>query len=291
MNVAVVIPTVGRTFFVHNIVLALLAGTSRPSEVVVVDQTEPASRNRFAFAQLQKLEAEHKCQVIESTVLSLTAARNLGVQCCSAELLIFLDDDVLIPRNFVQAYEELFQNAEIDAATGMILVDERDNGTIDTSRTHPSVHNGHTMLRGGNFAIRRSVLLAVGGLDENFVGAANYEDADLAWRLDEHGYRVTWTPSPWAYHLNYPSGGGRVVNPNRDRNFAYNLFYFHLRHHPSVDAATLRKYLRWRVFNRQNLLSPWRLIPRIRDFALGYRLAKSVAAGGPRLPLRTDNSR
>jgi GT2 family glycosyltransferase len=185
---------------------------------------------------------------------------------------------------------ELFEDESVGAATGMILVSEADHGTIDITKVHPSIHNGHTMLRGGNFAVRREVIHAIGGLDENFVGAANHEDADLAYRLHQHGCKVVWAPKPWLFHLCYQDGGGRTGNPLKHRNFAYNLFYFYLRHHQSINFATLFKLLRWRVFNRDSLFQPWLLPMRLKDFYDGYRLAKVAVAAGPRLPLLPTSS-
>lgn len=54
-----------RTFFVHDIVMSLLAGTRRPDEIVVVDQTDPKERDPFAFAELKKLETESVCRIVE----------------------------------------------------------------------------------------------------------------------------------------------------------------------------------------------------------------------------------
>lgn len=285
MRTAVIIPTVGRTFFVHNIVLSLLAGTRRPDEIIVVDQTAPSERNPLAFSGLKALEEDGLCRIVQLQTQSLTHARNVGIDSSGSDLLIFVDDDAFIPKGFVEAYEAIFEDPSTDAATGMILVSESDRGTIDTSVVHPSQHDGQTMLRGGNFAVRRSVINALGGLDENLIGAANHEDADLAFRLHRGGYKVIWSPSPWLFHLSYSAGGGRIANPHKHRNFAQNLCYFYLRHYHRIDWPTLRTLLRWRVFNRENVTRPWRLVPRLADFYLGYRLAKAAVMRGPNLPL------
>lgn len=136
---AVIVPTVGRTFFVYNMMLSLLTGTCKPDEIIIVDQTDPEARNPFAFAELKKLEAEGVCRIIEHSVKSATVARNVGVKNSTADLLIFVDDDAFIPRYFVEAYVNLFVDPQVDAATGMILINESDHGTIDTTRTHPSM--------------------------------------------------------------------------------------------------------------------------------------------------------
>jgi GT2 family glycosyltransferase len=55
-------------------------------------------------------------------------------------------------------------------------------------------------------AIRRSVYLEVGGMDEaNFAVAFN--DLDLCLRLGEHGYRVVWTPHAELFHMESKTRG------------------------------------------------------------------------------------
>lgn len=166
MKTAVVIPTLGRTFFSYNLVMALVGGTRKPDEIIVVNQTDPESRNPFALAGLRDLERQGHCQIIEHPVKSLTVARNVALRRSTADIVVFVDDDAFIPNDFVEAYEEIFRDESVDAATGMILVSEADLGTIDTSRVHVSDCDGQTMLRGGNFAVRRAAILAVGGMDE-----------------------------------------------------------------------------------------------------------------------------
>ena len=284
MTIAVVIPTVGRTFFVLNMVMLLQAGSRKPDQIIIVDQTEPELRNRFAFAKLRECEERGLCRIIEHPVKSATIARNLGALASHADVLVYVDDDAFIPPDFIEGYIEVFQDLQIDAATGLVLVGESDDGTIDTDRMHPSRHDNHLMLRGGNFAIRRSVMHMIGGLDENMIGAANHEDADMAYRLHEHGCKVVWVPKPWIFHLSYQGGGGRVPNPRARLNFAYNLIYFHLRH-GRLNAASLAGLLRKCVFNRRNVTRPWLLLPRLADFIRGYRLACAAVKRGPALPL------
>lgn len=284
VSTAVIVPTVGRTFFALNMVMMLIAGTRRPDEIIIVDQTDADQRNPWAFANLKMLETQGHCRVVEHPVKSATVARNVGIREANADVLIFVDDDAFVPTNFVESYLEIFEDDRVDAATGMILVGESDHGTIDTTKVHPSQHDGHTMLRGGNFAVRKHVIETIGGLDENFVGAANHEDADLAYRLHEAGCNVVWAPAPWLFHLSYQGGGGRIKNPLKYRNFAYNLCYFHFRHFRRITFGTLASLLRQRVFFRDNLTRPWLLPARLRDFVSGYRLAKKAAAVGPKLP-------
>lgn len=288
MKIAVVIPTVGRSLFVLNMALALQAGSRQADEIIIVDQTEPDLRNPWAMAQLRGLEAHGACRIVEQRIKSATVARNRGALEATAELLVFVDDDAFVPPDFLAHYDALFADPTLDAATGMELVGEADRGTIDTSRIHVSRPDGHTILHGSNFAIRRKVMFELGGLDENFVGAAHHEDSDLAWRLHEQRRNVVWSADPWVYHLCYPAGGGRVSNPRAHEDAAHNLCYFRMRH-GKLDVLHVLHLLRQLVLNRRNFLRPWTLPARCADFVRGYRRAKQSIARGPTLPLAANN--
>src|ERR1019366_9381674 len=55
-------------------------------------------------------------------------------------------------------------------------------------------------------AIRRSVYLEVGGMDEMGFAVA-FNDIDLCLRLGERGYRIVWTPFAELFHLESKSRG------------------------------------------------------------------------------------
>jgi GT2 family glycosyltransferase len=263
----------------------LACGRRRPNEIVVVDQTDPDDRNPIAFEELKEYERQGLCRIIEHPVKSLTVARNIGVLNSESDILIFLDDDAFIPPSFVANYIEIFADETVDAVTGMIVISESDQGTLDRNVVHPSIHDGKTMVRGGNFGLRRKALLQLGGFDEKFLGAANYEDADLAYRIHQAGLKVVWAPKPWLFHLAYGGGGGRIANPRANVQFAYNVCYFHMRHN-IFSLRVAAQLIRWRVFNKDALLRPWSLPKRLWDLYRGYRMAASAVVSGPKLPLR-----
>jgi GT2 family glycosyltransferase len=62
-----------------------------------------------------------------------------------------------------------------------------------------------TAVTGACLAVRRSVFIEVGGLDENLRIAFN--DVDMCMRIGDHGYRVIWTPFAELVHLECASRG------------------------------------------------------------------------------------
>ena len=287
---AVIIPTLGRMFWVNQLVSSLLHGTKKPDEIIVVDQTPEADRSPISYKEMEGFIEGKAVKYIFSEVAGAAHARNVGAGAACSEILVFLDDDIFVPEYFLEEYEKHFKDEGLDAATGMILVHSRDDGTFKPLVQQESLPTLPTMLRGNNFAIRRSVFLRLGGMDERFVRASNHEDWDLAWRLYEGGYQAVWSPGPWCYHAAIGEGGGRWKAFQGTADRAYNIAYFHLRHPAALGGkASLTKHMaRQFILNRANLSRPWRLQRAAWVTAIAWREAARAAKAGPLLPLRGE---
>lgn len=284
-KIAVVIPTLGRTFAVHNLCLSLLGGTRVPDEIVIVDQTLPEERNAIGFSSLMNLCTQERVRYHSVSFRSLTKARNFGATQTHSEILIFLDDDVFIPPELVESYAGIFENGTIDAATGMILIDEGDDGTFKPLVRMPSHPGSSNMLRGGNFALRRDTFFRVGGLDERFCGACQHEDWDLAWRLYAQDAVCVWDPAPWVYHLALPHGGGRHDHARASWDRAFNVTYFYHRHPEALGTGGSLRWITTRrlLLCREHLLLPGQLPRRMAEVWDAIQQAKRAAAVGPLL--------
>jgi GT2 family glycosyltransferase len=277
-------------FWVNQLVSSLLHGTKKPDEIVVVDQTPEADRSPISYKEMEGYTERKAVKYLFSEEAGAAHARNVGAGAACSEILVFLDDDIFVPEYFLEEYEKLFQDDVLGAATGMILVHSRDDGTFKPLVRQESLPTLATMLRGGNFAIRRSAFMKLGGMDERFVRASNHEDWDLAWRLHEGGYNAVWDPGPWCYHAATADGGGRSNAFHGAADGAYNIAYFHLRHPAALGGkASLAKHMaRQFILNRANLFRPWRLPLAIWVTAMAWCKAARAAKAGPLLPLREE---
>lgn len=131
---------------------------------------------------------------------------------------------------------------------------------------------------GGNFSVRRSALQVVGGIDEVLsLGAALYEESELALRLHKAGHRTWFEPSARLLHLAAPMGGCRVTRdwPRYMLGLAHNrsiLIFRHLKpwHRPTAMLRLLLLGLSYSRLDRS--LRP--LLATFRGSAAGRRAAK-----------------
>src|SRR5205814_6561638 len=100
---------------------------SRPAdELIIVDQ----SSDRRGHDAVNHLFEQHAVlgkpvprleYILNTTVLGAAAARNLGIDCSNGEVLVFLDDDVLLERPFLEEVLVVYdQDPSIGGVSGII---------------------------------------------------------------------------------------------------------------------------------------------------------------------------
>jgi glycosyltransferase involved in cell wall biosynthesis len=138
----------------------------------------------------------------------LSYARNCGVLASTADRIAFVDDDELVAESWAAAVVAGFEEGA-DAVTGPILP-ASDEGMMqgsaadDTLRWHDDERTPPwTIGHGGNCAITRARLLALGGFDVRLGPGAfgqAADDTDLFLRLVRAGGRVRWRPDMAVRH-------------------------------------------------------------------------------------------
>ncbi len=107
-KLSVIVPTLNEEHHVGALLSDIAAQTRKADEALVVDAgstdgTVPVVR-RFSFAEL--LEGTHP----------VACGRNLGGRSASGDVLIFLDADVRLPRDFFEGFLEEFEGRRLDVA-------------------------------------------------------------------------------------------------------------------------------------------------------------------------------
>jgi GT2 family glycosyltransferase len=202
VKISCVILTMGnRVAELDRAVESALTQTDGDVEVVIVG-------NGADVPELSATPPPGSASVIKTVRLTQNAGiplgRNRGVQECSGDVVLFLDDDGWYANSKVAAHVRERFAAEPDLAVISFRVTDPDGGSVQ--RRHvPRLRAGDpersspvTTFLGGACAIRRSAFLQVGGLPERFFYA--HEETDLAWRLLGEGYRIEYDAETVMYH-------------------------------------------------------------------------------------------
>ena len=140
----------------------------------------------------------------------LSAARNIGAEAATGEILAFTDDDCEPDREWLVRLSKAFLDSEISAAGGPNLPPPARSPMEAVIRSAPGApshvlfddtHAEH--LPGCNIAVRRNAFDVIGGFDPIFRTAG--DDVDFCWRLSDAGHRLGFVPGAFVWHWRRPS--------------------------------------------------------------------------------------
>ena len=176
----VVIPTVGRPSLATLVrTLGELPGQP-PGRILVVDDSGGRARG---------VRGE-RVEVLPGRGAGPAAARNTGWRASQAEWIVFLDDDVVPERDWLDRLAADLRAARphVAGSQGRVRVPlPSDRRPTDWERNVSGLETAAWAT--ADMAYRRAALAAVGGFDERFPRAFR-EDADLALRIRAAGYEL-----------------------------------------------------------------------------------------------------
>jgi hypothetical protein len=141
--------------------------------------------------------------------VGVAAGRNAGVDACSGDVVLFLDDDGWYPDPGLGEHVTSRFAADPGLAVLSLRVVDPDGGPgvrwhVPRLRAgDPGRSSEVTTFAGGACAIRRSAYQEAGGLPALFF--YGHEETDLAWRLLELGYRLEYDAAARMCHPAVPN--------------------------------------------------------------------------------------
>jgi glycosyltransferase involved in cell wall biosynthesis len=168
-------------------------------EVIVVDSSSDGTDSiiRETFPGVRLLHS--------ATRVSCGAARNLGVEGAGGELILFLDADCTVPRDWVQRMVSAMHDTNAHGICGSFAngTPRSISGTVGyfleffrflgpRGATRPAA-----LLVGGNSAYRKQIFR-----DAGFPDRSAGDDFDFSWRMAQRGLRLFVVPQIAVTHAN-----------------------------------------------------------------------------------------
>jgi peptidoglycan/xylan/chitin deacetylase (PgdA/CDA1 family)/GT2 family glycosyltransferase len=209
-RISVVIPTYNRLALLTRTLPTVLT-QDLPAEdyevIVVVDGSTDGSAD-----WLRGLAPTVTLRVLEQTNGGPGAARNAGIGVARAQLILFLDDDILCGPALLREHLAGHDGTERGMVFGPVLiaVESPDSLATDLARAdsapwtarlarEPEPAWPHDALIDANSSVARAVLLECGGFDERF--GRQRETADLGLRLWAMGVRFRYRPAALVHQV------------------------------------------------------------------------------------------
>jgi len=204
--VTVVVPTRGRAAYLEVTLDSLRRQHTRtPHELLVVDDgatdATPEVAERFGVRLLRHGKRR-----------SLNAARNTGLRDAGAELIAFVDDDVLVPPGWLEALVEgAARHPEAEAFGGPIRARFEGHTPRGCGREDPPITTldlgdedvEAPMVWGANFAVRRSAIARIGEFDE-MLDRGHGDEEEWLLRLQAAGGRILYLADAGLDHRRSP---------------------------------------------------------------------------------------
>ncbi|MDX1684411.1 MAG: glycosyltransferase [Saprospiraceae bacterium] len=173
-------------------------------EIVIADDGSQDGTGRF----IQSLHKPYSIQYLYQENKGPGAARNLAMDHAKGEYFIFIDSDVLLPRNYLSKIEDFLSKHEVDAFGGpddshpsfpdfLKAVNYSMTSFLGTGGTRGSKKSLTRFYpRSFNMGIHRRVYQKIGGMSALRHG----QDMDYSARIYNAGFRVALIPEAKVYH-------------------------------------------------------------------------------------------
>ncbi|MDJ0598175.1 MAG: hormogonium polysaccharide biosynthesis glycosyltransferase HpsN [Crocosphaera sp.] len=266
-KISVIIPTYGREKILIDSIKDVLKQEYSDFEVLVIDQTqnhEPETENFLAdLANAQKINW------YKVNWASLPGARNYAVRRSKGDIVLFIDDDVKLEPNYLQAHGKNYQeNQEIGAVAGRVFdrmkLADFATANADTSPytidylpeaakdpgiawyyidlVHTTKPQQVISARGCNMSFRKEIFTKYNiWFDERFRGSAVREESDFCLRLRKTNYKIWYDPEANLVHLGEETGGCHDIST---RSLKYQFTFYHNHFLMALKNLTLTQQIR-----------------------------------------------
>lgn len=172
VSVSVCICTRNRASSLEKTIESVLRSNVRPDrfvELIVVDN-DSSDSTKDVVAKFKN--TAFPIRYIVEKRLGLSAARNCAVAASTSDLLMYTDDDVIVPSDWIEGISSMFEDLAVHAVQGRIhLHDDLKKPWMEDMHLqflavfdYPNADR----LTGANMSVRRSSILEIGCFDETY---------------------------------------------------------------------------------------------------------------------------
>jgi GT2 family glycosyltransferase len=279
--VSIVVPTYNRNQLLCDTLDYLLRQDYPHTHLIVVDQS--ADHDSATWKYLE--QNSNRIEYVRLSQPNLPAARNVGIARSQGEVVVFCDDDMVVPPDTVSRLLQLYRDPKVWGATVSVFQPQQANefhaATQNPEKNPPNISRVND-FNGGFMSYRKELFDRIGGFDE-WVGTqplSAAEDFEFSWRATVANYGLYRDAGIPILHLwGEPGGCSRQLMEGQlqYRTSVKLITYAFLKNRrPGLAGwlwAILRSYHAW-IFNRKLLTThPLTVYRRHLVFAAAVRFA------------------
>lgn len=206
--VSIIVATYNREYYIDNCVKSLLNQSYPPSKREIIVVIDPKTTDHT-----KEILSEYPVTVLMATQGGPSACRNEGVEIAKGEVIVFIDDDSIADKHWLENLISNFSDPGI-VGVGGIYPDPREGLFHEYNRIFSGLGSlpmhGKILVSKENYrtfptcnvCYLKKVFLEVGGFDPQLLRG---QDRELMWRILKNGYKLVYDPSAIVYHYGAPS--------------------------------------------------------------------------------------
>lgn len=210
MKLSIVICTYNRAFYLQKCLNSIITQIASDSEIIVVDNNS-TDNTREIVHSLQSTEAT--IRYIPEVKAGLSHARNKGLAEANGEWVCFIDDDVIIMKEYVNRALFLIKSRHYDFFGGKVIplyLTKKPNWIPDTLNRFELNFHELTELKegyviGANMIMRKHIVTDLGGFSAQLgmqEGKIRYAEEDqIQELLRSEGYKIAYDPFLVVEHI------------------------------------------------------------------------------------------
>lgn len=237
MKVSVIIPTKNRRRYLEECLKSLIQANTCPDEIIVVDN--------YSSDGTEKVVQLYPVKLLRNRG-SLARSRNLGLRASIGDIVVYLDDDVIVDKDWLKHLLSAYSSPKIGGVGGRILPfgedkthfmpacgnvvgKVRSDGMVIANFDVPlKKHIEVDCFQGCNMSFKREVLFQAGGFDETYEGIFRH-DSDVGVAVRKLGYKLIYEPKAVVWHRG--TGKDRAIYHSNYWTYWYtrNSTYFYFK--------------------------------------------------------------
>ncbi|MGL2966831.1 glycosyltransferase family 2 protein [Flavobacterium sp. XGLA_31] len=198
-TIDVLIPTIGRKGYLHDVLNHLTNQTQLPKNVIIIEQNPlEGSTSELDFLQNQAWPFNIKHQFTHQS--GACNARNMGLALVESEFTFFADDDIVFESDLLEKALQAFQDTGNEALLVACHL-PAEKIIPQPPKQSPFFGAGHAFVKSDCFR----------GLSFNMAYEFGFgEDNDFGMELRHRGFDVLYITTSKILHLKAPMGGFRT---------------------------------------------------------------------------------
>jgi glycosyltransferase involved in cell wall biosynthesis len=218
-KVSIVIPTYNRKLLLNNLLLSIEKSNYKPFEIIVIDQSNDDTyeyiKNNFPYVKIYKYKLK----------LGAYLARYFGAEYAKGDLIAYLDDDIIVTKNWLSNIVTLFERNNIGAVCSTIINPNKIYPPVKEDKlfryleANPNEDQCEVEFGSEAGLVYRRSLLSEKMLDRKILGAGQVwgENIVICKTIKKANYKIFYSPKAILYH--FPQSSGTSLNFSMSKIF------------------------------------------------------------------------